>query len=245
VARQRPCRPRPVNPAGAEKRIPVLARVQALAALDPCGASALTQAPPRARIRGCAGRVRMAGSSRSIPDPETCMRSNVRDEPRRASVSSRAAGSIALLGSSSTTMLGSTFRTLWCGLYKCPALAGSFTLMLANGRGDSVNIEVMGPTDSLSELVEFLDDGVPALHDGFLGGSSSGVQMMGGADLQSDRPLRSYHASSRSPDAYSSMSAGTSSGGPPRPRCGTHRRLPSPAGPPAEPGLQQVGSPRP
>ncbi len=52
--------------------------------------------------------------------------------------------------------------------------------MLPYGRGDSIDIEVMSPTDSLSELVEVFDDGVSALHDGFLAGSSSGVQMIGG-----------------------------------------------------------------
>ena len=69
-------------------------------------------------------------------------RANVRDEPRRVCVSSRADGSIAWLGSLSTTRLGPT----------------CFTFVLADGRGDSIDIEAMGPTDSLSELVEILDD---------------------------------------------------------------------------------------
>jgi hypothetical protein len=66
----------------------------------------------------------------------------------------------------------------------------------------------MGLANSLSELVEILDDGVSALHDNCLAGSSSGVQMIGAAP-RSDRRLRSYHASRHSPDACSSMSADT------------------------------------
>ncbi len=97
---------------------------------------------------------------------------NGSDEPRRASVSSRADGSIALLDGSSTTRLGPTLRTLGCCLHESPT---GFTFVLADGRGDSIDIEVVGLTDSLSELVEILDDCVPALHDGFLAGSSSGV----------------------------------------------------------------------
>jgi hypothetical protein len=53
--------------------------------------------------------------------------------------------------------------------------------MLANGCGDSIDVEVVGSADALSELVEILDDGVSALHDDCLAGSSSGVQMIGGA----------------------------------------------------------------
>lgn len=37
--------------------------------------------------------------------------------------------------------------------------------VLADCRGDSIGIETMGPTDSLSELVAILDDWVSALHD--------------------------------------------------------------------------------
>ena len=77
------------------------------------------------------------------------------DEPRRVSVSSRADGSIALLGSLSMARLGPTFRTLWCCLRDHPT---GFTFVLANGRGDSIDIEIVGPTDSLSKLVEILDD---------------------------------------------------------------------------------------
>jgi hypothetical protein len=50
----------------------------------------------------------------------------------------------------------------------------------ADRRGNTIDIEVVGPPDSLSELVKILDDGVATLHDGFLAGSSSGVQMIGG-----------------------------------------------------------------
>src|SRR5688572_5146978 len=54
------------------------------------------------------------------------------------------------------------------------------TLVLANRRSDSIDIEVVGSTHSFPDLVELFDDGVASLHDGFLVGSSSGVQMMGG-----------------------------------------------------------------
>ena len=53
--------------------------------------------------------------------------------------------------------------------------------MLANRRSDSIDIEVVGSTHSFPDLVELFDDGVASLHDGFLVGSSSGVQMMGGS----------------------------------------------------------------
>ena len=81
---------------------------------------------------------------------------NFSDELRRASASSRAEGSVALLGSPSTPRFGPTFRTLWCCcLHENPT---AFTFVLADGRGDSIDIEIMGPTDSLSELMEILDD---------------------------------------------------------------------------------------
>jgi hypothetical protein len=96
---------------------------------------------------------------------------------RGASVSSRADGSIALLGSLSATRLGATFRAAWRSVNHGPT---GLTFVLAYGRGDSIDIEIMGPPDSLSEFVKILDDGVSALHDGFLAGSSSGVQMIGG-----------------------------------------------------------------
>jgi hypothetical protein len=54
-------------------------------------------------------------------------------------------------------------------------------LMSANRRSDSIDIEVVGSTYLFPDLVDFFDDGVASLHDGFLVGSSSGVQMMGGA----------------------------------------------------------------
>jgi hypothetical protein len=53
--------------------------------------------------------------------------------------------------------------------------------MLANGRGNLVGVEVVGSAYLLPKLVEILDDGVSALHDDGLAGSSSGVQMIGGA----------------------------------------------------------------
>ena len=57
--------------------------------------------------------------------------------------------------SSSTTRPGPTCRTFSGCLHESQT---SFTFVLADGRGDSIDIEVMGPTDSLSELVEILDD---------------------------------------------------------------------------------------
>jgi hypothetical protein len=59
------------------------------------------------------------------------------------------------LGSPSTTRLAPTFRTLWCGLQQSPTC---FAFVLADGRGNSIDIEVMSSTDALSELVEILDD---------------------------------------------------------------------------------------
>ena len=80
---------------------------------------------------------------------------NVSDEPRRASVSSRADGSIALLGSPSGPRIGPTFHTFWCwGNVR----QTRFTFMLADRRGDSVDVEAVGPADSLPELVQIFDD---------------------------------------------------------------------------------------
>jgi hypothetical protein len=100
-----------------------------------------------------------------------------RDEPRRFSVSSRADGSIALLGSLSTTMPGSTLRRSWRYFDDSPS---RFTLVLADGGRNPIGIEAVSSTDLLPELVEILDDGIPAFHDRLLTGSSSGVQMIGG-----------------------------------------------------------------
>ena len=52
--------------------------------------------------------------------------------------------------------------------------------MSADSRGDSIRVKVVRPPDSLTELVEVLDNSVPVLHKGVLAGSSSGVQMIGG-----------------------------------------------------------------
>ena len=100
-----------------------------------------------------------------------------------SSVSLRADGSIALLGSSSTT-LGTSRRTYGRHGHGWPS---GLLLVLANGRGDSIGVEVVSSTHSLTELVKFFDDGVATLHDGFLVGSSSGVQMIG-----IRRPRRSH-----------------------------------------------------
>ena len=50
----------------------------------------------------------------------------------------------------------------------------------ADRGGNAIGIEAVGLSDRFSELVKILDDGVATLHDGFLAGSSSGVQMIGG-----------------------------------------------------------------
>ena len=94
-----------------------------------------------------------------------------------SSVSSRADGSIALLGSSSSTSLSTGSRACRRHLHGSPP---GLPFVLANGRGNSINVEVMSSTDSLPELVEFFDEGVATLHNSFLVGSSSGVQMIGG-----------------------------------------------------------------
>ena len=93
-----------------------------------------------------------------------------------SSISSRADGSIAL-SSSASTSLGSGRGACRRHRHRWPS---GLPFVLANGRGDSINVEIMSPTDSLPELVEFFDDGVAMLHDGFLVGSSSGVQIIGG-----------------------------------------------------------------
>jgi len=56
----------------------------------------------------------------------------------------------------------------------------AFPFVLANSRGDSISVEVVGVTNSFSQLVEFLDDRVSVFHERLLAGSSSGVQMIGG-----------------------------------------------------------------
>jgi hypothetical protein len=82
-----------------------------------------------------------------------------------------------MLGSCWVTTIGLTRRALW-GCSK--EHAAPFPFVLADGGGDSISVEVVRTTDSFSELVEFLDDRIPALHEGLLAGSSSGVQMIGG-----------------------------------------------------------------
>jgi hypothetical protein len=82
-----------------------------------------------------------------------------------------------MLGSFGAMNVGLPICTLWC----CPhERTAPIPFVLANGGGNSVSIEVVCATDPLSKLVEFLDDGIPAIHDGLLAGSSSGVQMIGG-----------------------------------------------------------------
>ena len=60
-----------------------------------------------------------------------------------------------MLGSPSTTRLGPTFRAFWFGLHESPT---GVTFVLPDGRSDSIDIEIMCPTDSLSELMEIFDD---------------------------------------------------------------------------------------
>ena len=54
-----------------------------------------------------------------------------------------------------------------------------FFFVSANCRGDSVSVEVVGPTDAFPEPVQFFDNGVAVLHEVLPTGSSSGVQMIG------------------------------------------------------------------
>ena len=58
--------------------------------------------------------------------------------------------------------------------------ATAFFFMSANCRGDSVGVEVVGPTDAFPDPMQFFDNGVAALHEVLPTGSSSGVQMIGG-----------------------------------------------------------------
>ena len=58
--------------------------------------------------------------------------------------------------------------------------AAAFCFVSPNCHGDSVGVEVVGPTDPLTESVQPFDDGISALHDVLPAGSSSGVQMIGG-----------------------------------------------------------------
>ena len=51
----------------------------------------------------------------------------------------------------------------------------------ANGRGDSMHIEIMCFADGFADLVQAFNDRVSAFHGVLPDGSSSGVQMIGGA----------------------------------------------------------------
>jgi hypothetical protein len=59
-------------------------------------------------------------------------------------------------------------RWLWPD--KHPA---AFPFVLANGRGDSISVEVVSVTDSFSQLVECLDDRISVFHERLVAGSSS------------------------------------------------------------------------
>ena len=121
-------------------------------------------------------------------------------------VSSRADDSIALLGSPSTTSLDPACCACRRWVHGWPP---RFTFVLTNGRGDSIDVKAVGSADLLAQFVEFIDDGVAALHDGFLVGSSSGVQMMGGlrpSDRQTDSMvLRMVAFAGRAPRRTSSF----------------------------------------
>jgi len=82
-----------------------------------------------------------------------------------------------MLGGFRVPTLGLTTRAR----RRCPKKrVASVSFVLANGGGDSFSVEVVRATDSFTELVEFVDDWIPAFHDGLLAGSSSGVQIIGG-----------------------------------------------------------------
>ncbi len=56
----------------------------------------------------------------------------------------------------------------------------ALVFVLADGRRDPVDIEIMCPPDGLADPVQVIDDGVAALHAEPPDGNSSGVQMIGG-----------------------------------------------------------------
>ena len=81
-------------------------------------------------------------------------------------------------------MLGSPSARTWrtCGSLRRGLQERStrFAFVSADRSGNAIDIEAMGVSDRFSELVKILDDGIATLHDGFLAGSSSGVQIIGG-----------------------------------------------------------------
>jgi len=56
----------------------------------------------------------------------------------------------------------------------------ALVFVLADGRRDPLNVETVGATDRLADLVEVVDNDVAALHVEPPDGNSSGVQMIGG-----------------------------------------------------------------
>ena len=91
-------------------------------------------------------------------------------------VSSRADGSIASSGSPLTKRLDTR-----CSRGRhVRRRTTRFTFVLTDRRCDAIDVKVVSATDLLPNLVEIVEDGIAALHDGFLVGSSSGVQIVGG-----------------------------------------------------------------
>lgn len=82
-----------------------------------------------------------------IRDLRTRQRSALGRSVRGASGSVHADGSIAMLGSPSPTRVRPACRT-----------STSLTFVLPDSRGNSIDVEVVRPTDTLSELVKLFDD---------------------------------------------------------------------------------------
>ena len=57
----------------------------------------------------------------------------------------------------------------------------ALVFVAANGRGDSMHIEIMCLANGFSDPVQAFNDRVSAFHGALPDGSSSGVQIMGGA----------------------------------------------------------------
>ena len=70
-----------------------------------------------------------------------------------------------------------------CRPFRQRANQGFSTLVFvaAEGRSDSIHVETMRLADGFSNLVQVVNDRVSAFHEVLPDGSSSGVQIMGGA----------------------------------------------------------------
>ena len=120
---------------------------------------------------------------------------------------------------------------------------GILVLVLTDRCRDSVDIEVVGLADVLSDSVQLVNDGVSAFHRELPAGSSSGVQIIGGV-RPADRQIASIvPAWRRSRCACSSTSTNSRSGERRRYRCEMHRLSPSSEGRLGESAHQRAESP--